>query len=167
VVDTLLDLLQQLQEQRSRRRLQLQSFTQQQHQQLTVQQQEQPGSFTQLPLSQTLRSFESFDSQLGFDLPELELRQQRRSEVLYLVQAQPPPQQQQQQQVAGDDDPAAAAIATAAAAGGSGAGGGGVLCVQEWPWECVGLKGGQGGTSSADETSDGEAAAALRSVSER
>jgi hypothetical protein len=145
-------LLQQLQQQHGRRWLQLQSVTQQQS--LTHQQQEQLASFSQLPLSQTLRSFESFDSQLGFDLPELDLRQQRRSEVLYLVQAQPSlheQQQQQQQQLADNDGPAAAAAAAAATTTAAA-----VAAAAEG-----GVSGGEAGSGGGD-TSDGEAAAVLR-----
>jgi hypothetical protein len=162
VVDSIRDLQQQLQHHHSWRLTQLQSFTQ--HQQptqgpgsFTQQQQQQllQGSFTQLPsLSQALQSFQSFDSQLGFDLPEFELRQQRRNEELYLVRVTQQQQQQQQQQQDDSGNGEAFEGTTAAAA----ADGLSIwLPVQAWPWESVGLKARQGGgDNSSGESTDGE-----------
>ena len=156
IVDSVLDLQQQLQQQHSRRLAHLHSLTQQQQQHQQSFTQEQLLSFTQLPLSQGLGAGGSFDSQIGFDLPEFELRQQRRNEATYAVQVQ-------QQQMGGGgaeglpafdgeraDHPPAAAAATEATAGGGG------LSVEVWPWEAVGLKTRQAGSSSGD-SSDGEA----------
>jgi hypothetical protein len=165
VVDSLLDL----QQQHSWRLTQLQSFSQQHSSTQQQQQQQQQGlqSFTQLPLSQALQSF---DSQLGFDLPQFELRQQRRNEALYLVQVQQDPHQQQQQQQQDEEGRAAGAEQAVAMAAAAAAMGG--LSVQQWPWESVGLAKRQAGSSSGD-SSDGKshgiaaaaaAAAAVRRV---
>lgn len=150
VVDSIRDLQQQLQHHHSWRLTQLQSFTQQQQQPTQGQgsfTQQLQGSFTQLPLSQALQSFQSFDSQLGFDLPEFELWQQRRNEGLYLVRVT----QQQQQQDGG------ARVLEGNTAAASGVDVSAVLPVQAWPWESVGLQARQGGgDNSSGESTDGE-----------
>jgi len=149
VADSVTDLQQQLQRHSSWQLTQ---------QLLLSQQQQGVGSFTQQQSQQGV--FQSFDSQASLDLLRTELRQQRRSEVLYMVKAVLPPQQQQQQQQQGEGQQ----LLTAAAAGDGAVGGeeGGVMGsgVMGWPWGSVGLKA-RDGAASSGESSDGGYACTL------